>query len=114
MRSIGSHAFSVQSFAQLLENSSATAAPWEYYVCCGLCTLLGLPFTIFGILNLLHNTGVFGSFGHKFGYEMDAVMGGLLGIPHYSKIEFLMLGFAATGAFLSWNSQFSLITVLGL
>lgn len=89
-------------------------SPAEYYISCVLCTLLGLMFTVFGIFNLVHDCGVLGSFGHKFGYEMDAIMGGLLGIPHYSKIEFLMLWFAAAGAFLSWTSNYELITVLGL
>ena len=45
---------------------------------------------------------------------MDVIMGGLLGIPHYSKIEFLMLGSASVGAFLSWNSDFKLYTLMGL
>jgi hypothetical protein len=69
--------------------------------------------TVMAFMNLLHNTGALGSFGNRFGYEMDTVMGGLLGIPHYSKIEFLMLGFAGVGAFLSWTSTYELITVLG-
>lgn len=90
----------------------ATAA--EYYISAVVCTPLGLMFTFFAILNLIHDTGVFGSFGRKFGYEMDVIMGGLLGIPHYSKIEFLMIGFGGVGALSSWILKYQLITVLGL
>ena len=43
-------------------------------------------------------------------------MGGLLGIPHYSKLEFILLAFTSTGLFLAWATDpaLGLVTVLGL
>ena len=54
--------------------------------------------------------------GRKFIFEMDAVMGGLLGIPHYSKLEAVMLGFRGLAAFLLWsrNPVVQLVAILGL
>ena len=42
------------------------------------------------------------------------VMGGLLGIPHYSKLEFIFLTFTSVGFFLTWvyDPLISFITVL--
>ena len=41
-------------------------------------------------------------------------MGGLLGIPHYSKLEFIFLTFTSVGFFLTWayDPLISFITVL--
>ena len=41
-------------------------------------------------------------------------MGGLLGIPHYSKLEFIMLTFTSVGFFLTWayDPLISFVTVL--
>ena len=49
-------------------------------------------------------------------FEMDAVMGGLLGIPHYSKIEALLIGCGSVGAFLLWSRDpvYQLFSILGL
>merc|ERR1712146_49633 len=57
-----------------------------------------------------------GSQGVKFCYEMDTIMGGLLGIPRYSKIEAAVLLPSAAGLFLSWSSDSAhrLYTSLGL
>ena len=43
-------------------------------------------------------------------------MGGLLGIPHYSKLEFILLAFTSAGLFLAWarDPALGLVTVLGL
>eukprot|EP00929_Paragymnodinium_shiwhaense_P109480 TRINITY_DN75929_c0_g1_i1.p1 TRINITY_DN75929_c0_g1~~TRINITY_DN75929_c0_g1_i1.p1 ORF type:complete len:215 (+),score=32.90 TRINITY_DN75929_c0_g1_i1:112-756(+) len=92
----------------------ADATQAEYYVFCAVCVPLGLMFTVFAIFNLIHNTGALGSFGHKFGYEMDVVMGGLLGIPHYSKVESVMLAFGAAGAAFAVTRTNELVAVLGL
>ena len=42
------------------------------------------------------------------------VMGGLLGIPHYSKLEFIFLSFTSVGFFLTWvyDPLISFVTVL--
>ena len=76
---------------------------------------LGTFMTGFTILNLCSDIGnPFGSFGIKFIYEMDQIMGGLLGIPHYSKVEVLFLSLAATGAFSSIiNPDNQLLPILG-
>ena len=41
-------------------------------------------------------------------------MGGLLGIPHYSKVEFIFLTFTSVGFFLTWVYEplISFVTVL--
>merc|ERR1719410_514781 len=41
-------------------------------------------------------------------------MGGLLGIPHYSKVEFIFLTFTSVGFFLTWvyDPLISFVTVL--
>ena len=43
-------------------------------------------------------------------------MGGLLGIPHYSKLEFILLALTSAGLFLAWarDPALGLVTVLGL
>ena len=43
-------------------------------------------------------------------------MGGLLGIPHYSKLEFILLALTSGGLFLAWarDPALGLVTVLGL
>lgn len=72
---------------------------------------------VMAMFNLSHNSGVLGTFGAKFGYEMDVVMGGLLGLPNYSKIEYLMLIFAAAGFFATWvldPMAYQLVAVLGI
>ena len=47
---------------------------------------------------------------------MDEVMGGLLGIPHYSKVEAVMIGSGALGAWLLWfrDPVYQLVSILGL
>ena len=61
---------------------------------------LGIMFTGFAGMNLLGDF-VGGTFLNKFIYEMDQVMGGQLGLPHYSKVEACMLALGAAGA---WSS----------
>merc|ERR1712062_298321 len=43
-------------------------------------------------------------------------MGGLLGIPHYSKLEFVFLLFTSAGFWLTWvhDPEVILVTVLGI
>ena len=114
----------------------------ELYVSAGLCLPLGLLFLVMALMNLLGEH--LGSPGRRFIFEMDEVgrrdndifseefilkhfkkycencacqvMGGLLGIPHYSKLEFILLAFTSTGLFLAWaqDPALGLVTVLGL
>ena len=86
----------------------------ELYISAGLGVPLGCFFLVFTVLNLFGE--LLGSFGRMFIFEMDAVMGGLLGIPHYSKIEALMIGCGSVGAFLLWSRDpvCQLLSILGL
>lgn len=96
---------------------ATTGTDAEYYICGALCSFLGLFMFVMAMFNLFHNSGMLGTFGAKFGYEMDVVMGGLMGLPNYSKIEYLMLIFAATGFFATWVHHpmaYQLVAVLGI
>ena len=86
----------------------------EFYISAGLAVPLGIFFCVFTILNLFGKH--FGSFGRMFIFEMDEVMGGLLGIPHYSKVEAVMIGSGALGAWLLWfrDPVYQLVSILGL
>ena len=86
----------------------------EYVVSCVICTLFGLLFSYFAYMNLRGEQ--LGKEGRRFIFEMDVVMGGLLGLPRFSKIEGTVLGLGAVGAFLSWSTAptHQLITVVGL
>ena len=53
--------------------------------------ILGIFYAVFGLFNLLWDSGALGSFGAKFIYEMDGIMGDLIGVPRYSKIEAVIL-----------------------
>lgn len=57
-----------------------------------------------------------GSNGAKFVYEMDEVMGGLMGVPHYSKYEGAIMLIAAIGCLhvLGASTNKELYIVLGL
>lgn len=75
-----------------------------------ICSFMALA--SFALLNLFGNCLDYPSVT-MFMYEMDHVMGGALGLPHYSKIEGLLLGLAAAGV---WSSMFTsnqLLPVLG-
>ena len=75
----------------------------KYWLFCGLATALSFIFSIFALFNLVADFGVLGSFGSKFLYEMDEVMGrGLMGVPHYSKVEGLILVIGSLGLFTCW------------
>ena len=75
----------------------------KYWVFCGLATALCFIFTIFALFNLVADFGVLGSFGSKFLYEMDEVMGrSLMGVPHYSKVEGTILLVGSLGLFTCW------------
>ena len=87
----------------------------ENYVFAGISVILGIFYLIMALMNAL---GEFlGSPGRRFIFEMDDVMGGLLGIPHYSKLEFPILLFTSLGFFLTWvhdDPVVSFVTVLGI
>lgn len=72
----------------------------EYALSNGILTVLAVFFTVFTVLNLAGEK--FGSFGAKFLYEMDEIMGGLLGIPNYSKVEAIFTGLGALGLWSIW------------
>jgi len=75
---------------------------------------LGIFMAVFTVLNAVSDIGnPFGTFGTKFIYEMDEIMGGQLGLPHYSKIEVLFLGLSAAGAGASLFTDQQLLPVLG-
>ena len=86
----------------------------ENYVFAGLCVPLGVFYFIMALMNLLGER--LGSPGRRFIFEMDEVMGGLLGIPHYSKLEFVLLLFTSLGFWLSWvlEPETVLVSVLGI
>ena len=86
----------------------------ENYVFAGLCVPLGVFYLIMALMNLLGER--LGSPGRRFIFEMDEVMGGLLGIPHYSKLEFVLLLFTSLGFWLSWvlQPEAVLVSVLGI
>ena len=86
----------------------------EHYVFAGLCVPLGLFFLLMSLMNLLGEH--LGSPGRRFIFEMDEVMGGLLGIPHYSKLEFVLLLFTSLGFWLTWvlQPEAVLVSVLGI
>ena len=86
----------------------------ENYVFAGICVPLGLFFLLMALMNLLGEC--LGSPGRRFIFEMDEVMGGLLGIPHYSKLEFVLLLFTSLGFWLTWVAQPEavLVSVLGI
>ena len=65
------------------------------FFCCLLCLFLALANLFFAVQNLF---GYYlGSVGQKFIYEMDVVFGSLLNVKNYSKIEGILLLFAAIG-----------------
>ena len=86
----------------------------ENYVFAGLCVPLGVFYLIMALMNLLGER--LGSPGRRFIFEMDEVMGGLLGIPHYSKLEFVLLMFTSLGFWLTWvlQPEAVLVSVLGI
>merc|ERR1712130_997625 len=61
----------------------------ELYISATLALLLGIMFTALGIANLFGH--LLGPKGKIFIFEMDQVMGELLGIPNYSKLEAVLL-----------------------
>merc|ERR1719397_1211617 len=67
----------------------------------GVALVLALLYFVMTIMNLFGEK--LGSPGRKFIFEMDKVMGGLLGIPHYSKFEGILLLFAFIGLILPWT-----------
>ena len=85
---------------------------WEFIITSVVTSLLGLLFTIFSFFNFF---GSFcGSFGRKFLFEMDEVMGGLLNLPHFSKIEGLLLLFGSTAGVICWLSEYEFCTEICL
>ena len=86
----------------------------EHIVASVLCTLFALLFAKFSAMNLLGAR--LGKGGRRFVFEMDVVMGGLLGIPKFSRIEGTVLGLGAAGALLAWSRDptLQMLTVIGL
>ena len=86
----------------------------ELYTSAGLGAPLGLLFLFFVVLNLFGDA--MGTFGRKFIFEMDVVMGGLLGIPNYSKLEAMMIIPGVIGTCLLWSRSplLQFLAILGL
>lgn len=69
---------------------------FEQTLCNVLTFILGVLFLLFAIFNACGRN--LGTFGAQFNYEMDEVMGGLLGIAHYGIIEAVIFLVASLGA----------------
>ena len=107
----------------------------ELYISATLALLLGLMFTALGVANLFGQ--LLGPKGKIFIFEMDQVtklfveessdqpdnknreekstfqvMGELLGIPNYSKLEAVLLLLGAVGAFLCWSSEVVIVSTV--
>ena len=95
-------------------SSTLSNSPAEFYISCVPLALIGLMMNVMATINLCCDCA-FGSFGRFFKEEMDGNMGGLLGIPHFSKVEAFMLYIAGTTMWASWvkSDIFNLITVIG-
>ena len=108
--------------SKVAEEEFSPGGDIELYISAALALLLGLMYTAFGLANLFGQ--LLGPKGKIFIFEMDEVdngtfvwetflsqccsfqvMGGLLGIPNYSKLEAILLFLGAVGAFLCWSSQ---------
>jgi len=100
--------------SKVAEEEFSPRGDLELYLSAALALLLGLMYTAFGLANLFGQ--LLGPKGKIFIFEMDEVMGGLLGIPNYSKLEAILLFLGAVGAFLCWSSQatVSFVAILGL
>ena len=94
--------------------SEMAGSTTENYVFAGIATVLAIVYLLLAVMNLFGEH--LGSKGRRFIFEMDEVMGGLLGIPHYSKLEGGLLLFVAIGLLLSWsyNITTSLVSVLAI
>ena len=73
----------------------------KYWVFCGVATALSAIFSIFALFNLACSFSE-SSFFSKFHYEMDEVMGGLMGVPFWSKFEACILIVGSLGLFTCW------------
>merc|ERR1711976_609681 len=85
--------------------SSRTYRDMEYLVCNALCTLFSVLTIYFSYMNYTwqsQNT----SAAQKFGFEMNQMMGKMLGFPqNFTKIEGTMLALASLGCLSSWSSD---------
>ena len=86
----------------------------ENYVFAGISVLLVVVYVFMTLMNAFGEC--LGSPGRRFIFEMDEVMGGLLGIPHYSKLEAPILLFTSIGFVLTWfyDPVISFVSVLGI
>ena len=85
-------------------------AHWEFITTGVIISLISLALGVFTFLNLFGES--LGAFGRKFIFEMDEVMGGLLGLPHYSKFEAVMLAFGTAAGVLCWFPTCQLWTII--
>lgn len=81
----------------------------------GTCVaMLAVLFLFIAFMNLFGSFAFMGSAGAKFVYEMDKVMGGLLAVPYYSKVEAVLMLLAALGAFGIFRADAAVYVVAGL
>ena len=73
----------------------------EYIICGSLATVFSAATGFFTYMNITWNWQNT-SGGNKFGHEMDGVMGKMLGIPYFSKLEGVMMGIGTIGLWMSW------------
>ena len=76
----------------------------EYILCGSLATLFSVVTGFFSYMNLTWNWQNT-SAANKFGHEMDNIMGKMMGIPHFSKLEGIMMGMGTIGLWMSWSND---------
>jgi len=76
----------------------------EYIICNILVTILSLLTFYFSYLNFFWSL-LKTSAANRFGYEMDNIMGKMLSIPHFSKLEGIMMLLSSIGCVISWSTD---------
>ena len=76
----------------------------EYIICNILVTILSFLTFYFAYLNFFWNL-LKTSAANRFGHEMDNIMGKMLAIPNFSKLEGLMMLLSSIGCVISWSTD---------
>lgn len=70
---------------------------FELYLCNTLTVIMAAFFAIFSFLNAIARLDILGPFGARFVYEIEVIMGGLLGVPYYTLVEAAVFAIATFG-----------------